>query len=194
MGMRFGSREENPLEVIKDRASRRGFIRGTSAAAAGVGAAMYVKPSLQPLGVTKAYAASATGPGTLPPPPPAAVAGLSPGYYKKDVHYPPTGYAPTTKLDSVFTFPAGFDYGTLPASTFHDVLNNPGGGPTLADQANVMFFQVLAALLNAESVAGYPYTTAEIISATNYALANPGTAPNYAGLADVANQLALYNK
>lgn len=112
--------------------------------------------------------------------------GCTPGFWKQDFHFGFwTGHLPTDTVGSVFT-------GALPglaAETLLDALNG-GGGPGLLGKETILLRAAVAALLNASSSnVSYPYTSTQIITAVNAALAsgNQTTISNLATLLDNAN-------
>ena len=112
--------------------------------------------------------------------------GCTPGFWKQDFHFGFwTGHSPTDTVGSVFT-------GALPelsGETLLDALQG-GGGPGLLGKEKILLRAAVAALLNASSSSvSYPFTSAQIITAVNAALAtgNQTTINNLATLLDNAN-------
>ena len=112
--------------------------------------------------------------------------GCTPGFWKQDFHFGFwTGHLPTDTVGSVFS-------GALPelsAETLLDALQG-GGGPGLLGKEKILLRAAVAALLNASSSSvSYPFTSAQIITAVNAALAtgNQTTINNLATLLDNAN-------
>jgi hypothetical protein len=99
-----------------------------------------------------------------PPPPPGGGEGCTPGYWKQDQHFDswPAPYTPST-LFSV-AFPGSTVFG---GRTLLSVLSDGGGGLTALGR------HAVAALLNAASGGvDYDYTTAQVISRFNAAVAS----------------------
>jgi len=94
--------------------------------------------------------------------------GCTPGYWKQSFHSGSwVGLTPTQTVDSVFT---GVIAG-LSGETLLDALQG-GGGPGLLGAEKILLRAAVAAMLNASSGSvAYPFTTAEIVSAVNTALA-----------------------
>ena len=105
--------------------------------------------------------------------------GCTPGYWKnhdgskrQTNQWPPTGYAPTQALSTVFSSAA---LGTLGSTTLRAALDW-GGGETLADKKRLLLHHAVAALLNAAHPdVDYGMTTAQIIADVNAALASNDT-------------------
>ena len=112
--------------------------------------------------------------------------GCTPGFWKQDFHFGFwTGYKPTDLVGSVFT-------GALPSLSAQTLLEalQGGGGPGLLGKETILLRAAVAALLNASSGSvSYPYTTAQVISMVNAALATGDltTITNLATLLDNAN-------
>ena len=103
-----------------------------------------------------------TPPTTTPPTPPGE--GCTPGFWKNHPEaFAGTGYSPTTTLGSVFAgLPASYA-----ALTFEQALSLGGGG------LDALLRQAVAALLNASSPdVDYPLTAAQVVAATNAAIAS----------------------
>ena len=97
-----------------------------------------------------------------------ATQGCTPGFWKQSFHFALwTGYTPTQTVDSVF---AGVD-ASLSGETLLDALQG-GGGPGVAGAERILLRAAVAALLNASNGnVSFPFTTADIISAVNTAIA-----------------------
>jgi hypothetical protein len=110
--------------------------------------------------------------------------GCSHGYWKQHPDsWPATGYSTTQKVSSVFSQAAL--YPTLGNATLMQSLSF-SGGPTLTDAAANMLKQATGSLLNtAHAGIDFPWTTAQLISAVNDALASQ----NIATLSALASQL-----
>lgn len=106
-----------------------------------------------------------TPPTTTPPTtPPPGGEGCTPGFWRNHPEaFAGTGYSPTTTLGSVFTgLPPSYA-----ALTFEQALSLGGGG------LDALLRQAVAALLNASSPdVDYPLTAAQVIAATNAAIAS----------------------
>jgi len=98
--------------------------------------------------------------------------GCTPGYWKNHTDsWPPTGYTPSQAVDSVFAsvnpnFPALGNATLLQALAF-------AGGSGTSGAAEILLRAGVAAVLNAAHPdVSYPFTTAEVITAVNTALAS----------------------
>jgi len=121
---------------------------------------------------------------TATPVPPAQ--GCTPGYWKQDHHFDSwQGYTQNQTIGSVFDVPGTtFDSVTLVAAL------DGGGGPGIDGATKILLRAAVAALLNASSSGvDYQYTTAQITSQVNAALAtgNRDTILKLAGELDAAN-------
>jgi hypothetical protein len=127
--------------------------------------------------------------GQIPPPPPGGQ-GCTPGYWKNHTDsWPPTGYSPSQKVQSVFSQASNFS--TLGNSSLLDALSFQGGD-TLQGGAEILLRAGVSALLNAaHSNVSYPRTTASVISDVNSALAsgNRDTMISLAAKLDADNNL-----
>lgn len=151
-------------KVMHLRASRRQFVKGTSAATGALLAAGYVKPDLRSFGIPTALAVS---PGlTLGP--------LTPGSWANsgdpnagtkelwdDPNDPFVPFTQTTQFNSFFTA-----HPNLAGLTMYEVANQGGG----SDPVKKAGRSLVAAYLNA-SIGSYPYTTAQLANMWNAAVA-----------------------
>ena len=105
-----------------------------------------------------------------PPPPPGPLSqGCSPGYWKQEQHFDSyVGYTPNTLFADV-----GFE-NAFPGMTLLEVLGANGGG------LNALGRTIVAALLNATAIFGYPHSFVEVIGAFNFA--HDGTRDEYNAL------------
>ena len=89
---------------------------------------------------------------------PQVVQGCSPGYWKQSQHFGsyPT---PTTYPNSLFTS-VGFE-NAFPGQSLLQVLNNGGGG------LNALGRHIVGAYLNAATIVGFPYTSAQVVADFN---------------------------
>jgi len=125
--------------------------------------------------------------GQIPPP---SGQGCTPGYWKNHTDsWPPTGYSPSQKVQSVFSqaslFPALGSDSLLDALSFQ-------GGSTLEGGAEILLRAGVSALLNAAHPnVNYPRTAASVISGVNSALAsgNRDTMITLAAQLDADNNL-----
>jgi hypothetical protein len=96
--------------------------------------------------------------------------GCTPGYWKQAHHFDSwVGYTPSQTLESVFDVPdaLGMDSTTLVAAL------GGGGGPGVAGAAKILLRAGVASLLNASSSSvDFGWTTGEVITAVNAALAS----------------------
>ena len=96
--------------------------------------------------------------------------GCTPGYWKNHLDsWPATGFSPNQTLESVFDVPdsLGYDNVTLLNALKFD------GGSGVAGGARILLRAAVASLLNsAHPGVDFPMTTAEVIAATNAALAS----------------------
>jgi hypothetical protein len=101
-----------------------------------------------------------------PPPPPPGNQGCTPGFWKNHpAAFAGTGVMPSSSLSSV-----GFN--VAPALTFQQALELNGGG------LNALLRHAAAAYLNAASPSvNYPFTTAQVVSMTNSAIASGNYEP-----------------
>ena len=98
--------------------------------------------------------------------------GCTPGYWKNHLEdWPPTGYAPSQTVDSVFTIPS--ELSDLADDSLLDALNYGGGKGVLGATKNLLRHSV-AALLNSAhpNVNTYPLSESEVIAQVNAALAS----------------------
>ncbi|HEV8582732.1 MAG TPA: hypothetical protein VGX68_27000 [Thermoanaerobaculia bacterium] len=118
--------------------------------------------------------------GKLPPPPPQGQ-GCTPGYWKNHTDsWPPTGYSPSQKVQSVFNQAA--NYPTLGNASLLDALSFQGGS-TIEGAAGNLLRAGVAALLDASHPnVNYPRTPASVISDVSSALAS-GNRDTMLGLA-----------
>ncbi|MDR7523278.1 MAG: hypothetical protein QN168_12540 [Armatimonadota bacterium] len=137
---------------------------------------------------TKTPTTPATGKATATPTPTPAPMGCTPGFWKNH----PTawvGYSSSAPVGGVFAIP----FPSLAGATLLQALGFTGGSG-VEGAARILLRAAVAALLNSAhpSVSGgYPYTTAQVISMTNAALAI-GDRSTMLGLAsnfDTANNL-----
>ena len=104
----------------------------------------------------------------IPPPGPLSQ-GCSPGYWKQEQHFDSyVGYTPNTLFADV-----GFE-NAFPGQTLLEVLGANGGG------LNALGRTIVAALLNATAISGYPHSFVEVIGAFNSA--HDGTGDEYNAL------------
>jgi hypothetical protein len=112
--------------------------------------------------------------------------GCTPGYWKQTQHFDSwvgTGYTPNQTVGSVFTNSG------VPTQTLVQALGG-GGGSTIQGAKSILLRAAVAALLNAgSSGVSYQFTTAQIIAATNAALASNDRAT----ILDLAAQLDAAN-
>ena len=113
-----------------------------------------------------------------PPPPPGISHGCTPGFWKNHTNTPPwpsSVYTPTTKVQAVFTIPAGLGTAAQVAALNNETLLDQlqgGGGASLISKAHILLRAATAAVLNANNGnPPYPLTVAQIIAQTNAALA-----------------------
>jgi hypothetical protein len=94
--------------------------------------------------------------------------GCTPGYWKQSFHFDSwVGFTPDQTLGSIFTGVIA----DLSGKTMLDALQG-GGGSGLLGAEKILLRAAAAALLNASSSGvAYPFTTADIVSAVNTALA-----------------------
>jgi hypothetical protein len=112
---------------------------------------------------TSTSTTTTTTPTTTTTTPPPGNEGCTPGFWKNHPSDYPDGYTQSTTLGSVFTGLSS-NYASL---TLDAALSLGGGG------LNALLRHASAALLNAASdEVDYSYTTAEVISLTNAAIAN----------------------
>jgi hypothetical protein len=125
--------------------------------------------------------ATSPPPSTTPPPTtqPPGGEGCTPGFWKNRAVEFPAPYSPSTTLGSVFTGLSAEDA----ALTFDEALGLNGGG------LDALLRQAVAALLNAASAdVDYPFTTTQVITMTNAAIAS-GDYESTKDLFDEANNL-----
>ena len=112
--------------------------------------------------------------------------GCTPGYWKQPQHFDSwvgTGYTPNQTVGSVFTNSG------VPTQTLVQALGG-GGGSTIQGAKTILLRAAVAALLNAgSSGVNYQFSTAQIIAATNAALASNDRAT----ILDLAAQLDSAN-
>jgi hypothetical protein len=116
---------------------------------------------------------SSTANATCQVPPPPEFEGCTPGFWKNSVgSWPPTGYSPSQRVDSVFTLPSGVLSNQLGDDTLLQALGYPGG-TNLLGSAQILLRAAVASLLNAShpEVDDFPRTAAEVIADVNAALA-----------------------
>ena len=108
--------------------------------------------------------------------------GCTPGYWKQSQHFDSwvgTGYTPNQTVGSVFTNSG------VPTQTLVQALGG-GGGSSIQGAKTILLRAAVAALLNAgSSGVNYQFTTAQIIAATNAALASNDRATILALAADL---------
>ena len=114
--------------------------------------------------------------------------GCTPGYWKNHTDSWGATYTPGMKLDSPFDFP-----GALAAyrdDTLIEALNY-GGGPGVAGAARILLRAGVAALLNAQNLATFPFPPPPIIESVNWVLASGDRAYMiwYAAQLDTYNNL-----
>ncbi|MHC4671844.1 MAG: DUF7507 domain-containing protein, partial [Planctomycetota bacterium] len=97
--------------------------------------------------------------------------GCSPGYWKNHTgSWPPTGYSPGQRVDSVFAQAAA--YSGIGSATLLEALKF-GGGPGVDGGARILLRAATAALLNASHPGvSYPLTAGGVISSVDAALAS----------------------
>lgn len=97
--------------------------------------------------------------------------GCTPGYWKNhSASWPPTGYSPMQKMDSVFS--AAYRFPSLRNSTLLQALAF-GEGPGLQGGAEILFRAAVASLLNGSHPdVAFPRTAASVIADVNNALAS----------------------
>lgn len=108
---------------------------------------------------------------------PPAGQGCTPGFWKTHTDtekypnaWPPTGFSPGQRVDSVFTIPGEFS--ALADDSLLDALNY-GGGETDQEAAQILLRAAVAAVLNAAHPnINYPESVAGIVAAVNAALAS----------------------
>jgi len=130
------------------------------------------------------------------PPPPPPGKGCTPGYWKQSQHFDswkPTGLSPSGLIGGVFSSSALYTLSGKKMSnyTLVDGLAFKGGPGTLG-AAQILLRAAIAADLNARySSLGYPWTAAQVVSATNSALssANRVTMLTLAAQLDELNNL-----
>ena len=94
--------------------------------------------------------------------------GLTPGFWKNHPRQW-VGYSPTQTLSSVFNIPSSLGLGSY---TLMDALNFGGGGGTVGAARNLLR-QAVAAILNARHpLVEYAWTSSNIISSVNNAIAS----------------------
>jgi hypothetical protein len=125
-------------------------------------------------------------------PPPPTSKGCTPGYWKQDQHFDswPSGVTPSQYLKTYFsgTIPLSFGGKSLGNYTMLDGLKMKGGSGV--DGAwQILMRAAVAAYLNSKMNFGYQYTTAQVVSMVNTALAsnNRDLIVITAGKLDLAN-------
>lgn len=97
-------------------------------------------------------------------------AGCSHGYWKNHGEVWPSPYTPGTKLGQVFSLPSFA--GALSNKSLDDALRFKGGDTTL-EKAEILLRNAVAAVLNsAHASIDYEFSTAEVLSLVNAALAS----------------------
>ncbi len=120
--------------------------------------------------------------------PPECEEGLSPGYWKTHLADWPAPYTPGQTLGSVFASSADFD---LDGVTLGAALAFKGGN-TVAEKAQILLRQAVAAVLNAAHAnINYPLTVDEVVEQVNEALdsGDPAVILELAGTLDGYNNL-----
>jgi hypothetical protein len=105
------------------------------------------------------------------PPPPAPLAGCTPGYWKQQHHWDsyPAGVQPNTSFTSIFTqYPETASFPDVP---WYFALDG-GGGPGVEGALRILRRAAAAAYLNSIVLPGYGMTSAQVVAAVNQAAAS----------------------
>jgi hypothetical protein len=128
-------------------------------------------------------------------PTPRPMQGCTPGYWKVKQHWDswtPTGYSTTQAISSVFNVPSSYVVNNQAMGSYSLVKGlSFQGGSTLSGKAEILLRAAIAGLLNtANGNVNYPaYTTADLISAVNAALASA----NATTITDLATKIDNLN-